>query len=645
MSSHGFGKFRFGDHKDLIAHISASSHLTHDKIHYLENYDYVVGPKAVGERMLLLWLGKTNKHLYLISPAKLHNVGYNSFGYFYDDNEAFLIQNGVELEGDYNGNIDNFLLETEVVTEGTPSYQVVLAFDIVDIPSETYTKYQRHREGCDLFNQYGGRGQRRINDSYIKRHELLREIVEKISTPGLFVRPVVSANKSYNMWKDHWNNLPYKTDGLVFTPVFYNDYHNDSYLIKNSRSVLKWKPSNELTIDVAIGGPQERNQTHTRFLTYIYERDTYSRFIPPQNISDSVQGCHWSLHVDTWSFPVKFLRENGNSENIGIDDDVHDADREDRISIANDRMDESYEWLKSRSCSLESCCCGEELPVANRKIMHCSKCGILGVADAEMDFVCRSECCPDQSMFGGTDINNTMSRCTLMVPNDCVELAKHGIVEVIPRFVGDRGNVELCFKRVRKDLQRANAISVANEIMDLIRRNVSLEEVQFKNSAHNSELNTELFQFKDEEMSLLCATAVFKKQNLHNLVQQQDAHLVDRVFPPLLEGLFLLYLPIHDLVRFRKISKLWKDTIDEVEILPDTKNAYFSQSDEIAQYNEATESYMMKGSSSTMNASALAQYYKFGGSACEVVPNNVDHYRDEYHNDFNDYDRMYDSDY
>ena len=59
--------------EDLSARITASSHLTYDKIHYLENYDYVVGPKADGERMLL-WGGKKSKHLYLISPAQLHTV-------------------------------------------------------------------------------------------------------------------------------------------------------------------------------------------------------------------------------------------------------------------------------------------------------------------------------------------------------------------------------------------------------------------------------------------------------------------------------------------------------------------------------------------------------------------------------------------
>ena len=86
MSSGRFGMSRWGDdsndddddYKDLSARISVSSHLTHDRIHYLENYDYVVGPKVVGERMLLFWGGKKNRHLYLISPAQLHNVQNNS---------------------------------------------------------------------------------------------------------------------------------------------------------------------------------------------------------------------------------------------------------------------------------------------------------------------------------------------------------------------------------------------------------------------------------------------------------------------------------------------------------------------------------------------------------------------------------------
>ena len=77
--------FRWGDDSDddeednegLLAHISASSHLTYDRIHCLENYDYVVGPKADGERMLL-WGGKKSKHLYLISPAQLYG---RNFGY------------------------------------------------------------------------------------------------------------------------------------------------------------------------------------------------------------------------------------------------------------------------------------------------------------------------------------------------------------------------------------------------------------------------------------------------------------------------------------------------------------------------------------------------------------------------------------
>jgi hypothetical protein len=497
--------------------------------------------------------------------------------------------------------MDNFVLDTEVVTVGTPSYQLVFAFDILDIQSETNREYQRYRG-------YG-------SGSYIQRHELLREIVEKISASGIFVKPIVPANESYNMWKDHWNNLPYKTDGLIFTPVFY------------THPILKWKPSNELTIHVAIGGPLERDQTHTRFQAYIYDDGKYPCFVPPKNIVDSVQGGHWGFHTDSW------------------DDDILDIDRQDRIAIANDRMDESNEWLKEKSCILESCCCGEKLPLANRKIMHCSKCGILGVADAELDFVCKSACCPDQSIFGVTDINNAVSRCTVMVPNDCAELAKHGIVEVIPRFVDDGGNFGLSFKRVRIDLQRANTFRVAKEILHLSRRNVSMKDVQFKNSALICEMNVEQFQFKDESMSRLHAAAILKEQNMHYLVQQLDAHLVDPVFPPLLEELFLAYLPIPDLVRFRKISKLWKHTIDEVEILRNTKNAYFSRPDKIAQYNKVAESYMMKDSSSTMNASALAQYYKFGGSACEVNDSSDDYSNESgyYSDDYNDLNDTYEN--
>jgi hypothetical protein len=60
----------------MLSRIRSSANLTHDKKHYLKNYDYVVGPKANGERMLLFWgggtkVGGTNKHLYLMSPAQL----------------------------------------------------------------------------------------------------------------------------------------------------------------------------------------------------------------------------------------------------------------------------------------------------------------------------------------------------------------------------------------------------------------------------------------------------------------------------------------------------------------------------------------------------------------------------------------------
>jgi hypothetical protein len=67
-------------HDAILSRISTASHLIHDSRHYLEEHDYVVGPKADGERMLLFW-GKKSKRLYLISPTQLRSVEKNSHGY------------------------------------------------------------------------------------------------------------------------------------------------------------------------------------------------------------------------------------------------------------------------------------------------------------------------------------------------------------------------------------------------------------------------------------------------------------------------------------------------------------------------------------------------------------------------------------
>jgi hypothetical protein len=66
----------------VLACIRKSSSLTHAKWHYLKDYDYVVGPKADGERMFLFGGGKRNECVYLISPAQLASVEKNHNGRF-----------------------------------------------------------------------------------------------------------------------------------------------------------------------------------------------------------------------------------------------------------------------------------------------------------------------------------------------------------------------------------------------------------------------------------------------------------------------------------------------------------------------------------------------------------------------------------
>ena len=66
--------------KDLLLRlIRPADHITRDKCRYLEEHDYVVGPKADGQRMLLFCQPNT-KELYLVSPTVLSIRELVSFG-------------------------------------------------------------------------------------------------------------------------------------------------------------------------------------------------------------------------------------------------------------------------------------------------------------------------------------------------------------------------------------------------------------------------------------------------------------------------------------------------------------------------------------------------------------------------------------
>lgn len=76
------------------------------------------------------------------------------------------------------------------------------------------------------------------NEKYSKRYSLLKKVVNKINNPKLKLKPVYF--NSFNKVREIYENTKdIQIDGLIFTP-------DDKY-----RSIVfKWKPANELTIDV-----------------------------------------------------------------------------------------------------------------------------------------------------------------------------------------------------------------------------------------------------------------------------------------------------------------------------------------------------------------------------------------------------------
>ena len=58
-----------------VRDIRPASHLTHEECHYLEEHNYIVGPKADGERMLLVCVyWGPGRRMYLISPTQLGSM-------------------------------------------------------------------------------------------------------------------------------------------------------------------------------------------------------------------------------------------------------------------------------------------------------------------------------------------------------------------------------------------------------------------------------------------------------------------------------------------------------------------------------------------------------------------------------------------
>jgi len=169
----------------------------------------MVGPKADGHHALLLYESHTG-HFYLISHS----------------------HSPQRIEGEYNGNEKvSFLLEIEVVSTSLDS-NTILAYDMKAISSKAIES--PHVFKTDYY--HNGIGHGFILISYEKRYLILQKLLNAIELRRtLLLKPIAPARHAEAMWKI-WQCLPYRTDGLIFTPCLGLGFS------KSLSKSIKWKP-------------------------------------------------------------------------------------------------------------------------------------------------------------------------------------------------------------------------------------------------------------------------------------------------------------------------------------------------------------------------------------------------------------------
>ena len=129
--------------------------------------------------------------------------------------------------------------------------------------------------------------------SIIERHRLLEAIVSQSNLPNLFVKPIYNAHECLEVWKMK-EKFPYPVDGLIFSPfIQIKRMESTSIYLNCTRPLptLKWKPLEDLTLDVAVGDVCESNDSTRYFNVYLYKPNAKRR-IPINHIKNVRHSQH-----------------------------------------------------------------------------------------------------------------------------------------------------------------------------------------------------------------------------------------------------------------------------------------------------------------------------------------------------------------
>lgn len=426
-------------------------HVTWDNKKDLSSVPYMVSPKADGVRKMLL-CERTTGDIYL--------MGTNS-------------KTPVQVAGAKGNTIRGFVLDTEEVILSSGD-RLVVAFDVLAIDYGALGRLSI-AGGWDvgtlsLFLLPKPHKVLTIN-SLEQRYQLLKDLVGTISMSHLIVKPLWPTSKTEFVWK-MYSSLPYPVDGLIFVPM---SAKNSSS--KKTLRTFKWKPTDKLTIDVAVGdGSALTNEPSGKvFVPYLYSpprrdytwQSDYSSLY--SDLAQITRARHAPFQVDCKANGEVFVQEVQRQHyavfsDLESDDDIRLTNAEDLAAINRQRRLENELWLKeSGSCGNEECFCTEVFPSGNA-VSHCNLCGVLVVNT--------HQACLDCNGQGG---RQAMRESSVLIPPEDSAWAAHQIIEV--KFDICTGTFH--FIRIRRDRLMANSAEQIKYILELQLRPIGLSDLSF----------------------------------------------------------------------------------------------------------------------------------------------------------------------
>jgi hypothetical protein len=515
-------------------------HVTWDNKNDLSSVPYMVSPKADGVRKILLCER---------SAGDIYLIGTNN-------------KKPVQVAGAKGSWIRGFVLDTEEVILSSGD-RLVVAFDVLAIDSSAVNmlaRYPSTRSSSVLRKAKKVHKVLTIN-SLEQRYQLLKEIVATVSMSHLIVKPLWPTSETEFVWKMS-SSLPYPVDGLIFVPMS----------AKNSSSkknlTFKWKPTDKLTIDLAVGSAITNEPRGEVFIPYLHAPSSRWEGGHPTSSRDLglvIHHGHAPFHLDCrnraevcvqvegehYGDFSELLVEREETEREETANDIHLINVKDLDAINRQRKLENELWLEeSGNCGNEDCFCTEVLPSGN-SVSHCILCGVLVVNTHEACLNCN-----------GQVARPIIEESSVLIPPDDSAWAAHQIIEV---------HFDICtatfrFIRIRRDRLVANSPKQIKYILELQLRPVGLSDLSFHSFDQLGEMvprqqSAILTKGEEAEMSAMYSAAVVFQKRRGKRVISTSAF---ETLPQVTVFKIFSFLPSKDLATLRALSTTFRSEVDHL---------------------------------------------------------------------------------